>query len=251
MQPARELNKIMTGVCQPGGYVMTVKPTYTELERRITQLETEVLEYVQKEKQFNRERKLREYSHMKRTISLMRINEELNRELRERKHAHEEEADQVSRRLKERINELNCLYDMSCFREDADFSLDDTLQTIVDFIPLGCLHPESTGARILFHGYEFATNNFEDTKSKISREITVSNERIGTLEVCRLREKPESDAEPFLQEEKALVSAIAASAARIVKREWAAAEIRKQRDHIEELLKQGKRSSATNDESPD
>ena len=61
---------------------MTAKPTWAELERRIAELETEVLEYVQKEKAFNRERKLREYSHTKRTISLMQINAELNRRLK-------------------------------------------------------------------------------------------------------------------------------------------------------------------------
>jgi hypothetical protein len=236
---------------QLGDIVMTAKPTYTELERRIAQLETEVLEYVQKEKEFNRERKLREYSHMKRTISLMRINEELNRELRERKHAYEDEADQVSHRLKERIKELNCLYEMSCFREGTDFSLDDLLQTIVDFIPLGGLHPESTAARILFDGYEFATKNFQDSGWKLSREITVFNERIGILEVCRLEEKPEFAAEPFLEEEKDLINAIAGSAARIIEREWAEAEIRKHRERIEDLLKQSKRFSATDDEHPD
>ena len=61
---------------------MTEKPTYKELERRIKQLEREVLEYVRKEKEFNEERKFLEYSHTKRTISLMKINEELEKEIK-------------------------------------------------------------------------------------------------------------------------------------------------------------------------
>jgi hypothetical protein len=65
--------------------VITGKPPYEELEQRIGQLEREVLEYVRKEKEFSRERKSVEYSHMKRTISLMRINEELSREINELK----------------------------------------------------------------------------------------------------------------------------------------------------------------------
>ena len=250
-QRVRELNEIPTAFCQSGDILMTPKPTYTELERRIAQLETEVLEYVQKEKEFNRERKLREYSHIKRTISLMQINEELNRELRERRRAYEEELDQVSHRLKERIKELRCLYDISSFRESADFSLDDLLQSIVDFIPSGCLHPDSTGARILFDGYEFATKSFQDTGWKLSREITVYNERIGILEVCFLEGKKRLDAEPFLEEEKNLISAIAESVARIIEREWAEAEIRKHRDRVEELLKLGKETTASNNERPD
>jgi len=88
---------------------MSGKPSYEDLEQRIRQLEREALEYVRKEKEFNRERKSVEYSHMKRTISLMRINEELSREINELKRADKEELGYVSNRLKERIKELNCL----------------------------------------------------------------------------------------------------------------------------------------------
>jgi succinate dehydrogenase flavin-adding protein (antitoxin of CptAB toxin-antitoxin module) len=247
----RELDEITTAFCQSGEIVMTAARTCKELEQRIAQLEKEVLEYVQREKAFNRERKLREYSHIKRTISLMQINGELNRELRDRRRAYEQELDDVSHSLKERIKELNCLYDISSFRNGADSSLDDILQTIVDFIPSGCLHPESTAARIVFHGHEFATKNFQDTGWKLSREITVYDERIATLEVSRLQKKPELDAQPFLDEEKDLINAIAESVARIVEREWAEAEIRKHRARVEKLLETGNTITSTNNECPD
>jgi hypothetical protein len=58
---------------------MTGKPSYEELEQSIKQLEGEILEYVHKEQEFNEERKFLEYSHIKRTLSLMKINEELER----------------------------------------------------------------------------------------------------------------------------------------------------------------------------
>ena len=61
---------------------MTGKLSCDELERSIKQLEKEVLEYVRKEKKFNEEFKMREYSHIKRTISLMKINEELEKEIK-------------------------------------------------------------------------------------------------------------------------------------------------------------------------
>jgi hypothetical protein len=48
---------------------MTEMPTYKELKRRTRQLESEVLEYVRKEKEYNKEQKLVEYGHMKRTIA--------------------------------------------------------------------------------------------------------------------------------------------------------------------------------------
>jgi hypothetical protein len=61
---------------------MAGKPSYEELERSIKQSEREVLEYVHKENEFNEQRKLLEYSHIKRTISLMKINEELEKEIK-------------------------------------------------------------------------------------------------------------------------------------------------------------------------
>jgi hypothetical protein len=217
---------------------MSAKPSYEELEKRIRRLEKEVLEYVRKEKEFNRERKSIEYSHMKRTISLMKINEELNREIDELKSADKEELGYVSDRLKERIKELNCLYDISSFRDGMNFSLDDILQTIVDFIPPAIQYPEITCARIIFDRYEFTTKNYQETKWKLAHEIKVYNERIGVLEVYYLEEKPELEEGPFPKEAKNLITAIAENIAQIVERDWAEIEIRKCRNKIEKLIKQ-------------
>jgi hypothetical protein len=216
---------------------MTEKPTYKELERSIKQLERAVLEYVRKEKEFNEERKLLRYSHLRRTISLMKINEELEREIKERTRADEEELEQVSHRLRERIKELNCLYDISSFRDATDFSLDAVLQAVVDFIPPAIQYPEITCARLIFGGYEITTKNFKDTKWKLSREITLNNKWLGTLEVCYLEEIPELDEGSFLKEAKNLINAVAESIAKIIEREEAETEIRKLQDQIEALIK--------------
>ena len=217
--------------------VMIEKPSYEELEERIRQLERQVLEYMRKEEEFNRERKSVEYSHMKRTISLMKINGELNKEIHELKSADKKELGYVSDRLKERMKELNCLYDISSFRDGTNFSLDEVLQTIVEFIPPAIQYPEITCARIMFDRYEFITKNFRETKWKLSQEIKVYNERIGDLEVYYLEKKPEIEDEPFPKEVKNLITAIAENIARIVERDWAEIEIRKCRDKIEELIK--------------
>jgi len=217
--------------------VMIEKPSYEELEERIRQLERQVLEYMRKEEEFNRERKSVEYSHMKRTISLMKINGELNKEIHELKSADKKELGYVSDRLKERMKELNCLYDISSFRDGTNFSLDEVLQTIVDLIPPAIQYPEFTCARIMFDRYEFITKNFRETKWKLSQEIKVYNERIGALEVYYLEEKQELEDGPFPKEAKNLIAAVAENIARIVERDWAEIEIRKCRDKIEELIK--------------
>ncbi len=221
------------------GYIlMTEKPTYNELENKINKLQKEALEYMRKEKEFNEERRLADYGHMKRTISLMKINEELNREINEIKRADKEELVQISDKLRGRIKELDCLYNISSFRENNDLSLDGLLQEMIDFIPPACQHPEITCARIIFDSYDFMTKNFLQTNWKQSFNITVNNKEIGKLEVYRLKRKPNLEKGLFSGEEKRLICAITESIARIVEREWAEAEIRKCRSKIEELIKQ-------------
>jgi hypothetical protein len=221
-----------------GDILMAEKPAHNELERKIKKLEKEALEYIRKEREFNAERKLIDYAHMKRTISLMKINEELNREIKEIKSADKEELEQISHKLRGRIKELKCLYEISSFQKGNDFSLDGILQEMVDLIPPACQYPEITCARIFFDGYEFTTKNFLDTRWKQSFSITVHNKRIGILEVCHLEKKSGLEKGLFLEEEKSLIVAIAETIARLVEREWAEAEIRKCRNKIEELIKQ-------------
>jgi cell fate (sporulation/competence/biofilm development) regulator YlbF (YheA/YmcA/DUF963 family) len=207
------------------------------LERKNKQLEKEVLEYIRKAKELNKKREVTERIHIRRTMSLMHINEELNREIKELKRSGSEELEMAAHKLRERIKELNCLYDISSFRDATDFSLDAILQTVVDFIPPAIQYPEITCARLIFGGYEITTKNFKDTRWKLSREITVNNEWIGTLEVCYLEEKPELEEGPFLKESKNLINAVAESIAKIIEREEAEAEIRKHQGHIEALIK--------------
>ena len=88
---------------------MAGKPTYKELERKIKQLENEILEYVRKANELNKERKVTEYLHIRRTIRLMHINEEQNREIKELKRSDTDELGLVSHRLRERTKELKCL----------------------------------------------------------------------------------------------------------------------------------------------
>ena len=114
---------------------MTENPIYEDLEKKIKQLELEILKYQLKNKV---------------------LNEDLTREIKKRKRV-EKELEQICHSLGERIKELNCLYSISKLRERTDFSLEDILQAIVDLIPPAWQYPEITCARIIFNGYEFKT----------------------------------------------------------------------------------------------
>jgi hypothetical protein len=190
---------------------MTENPINEDLEKKIKQLELEILKYQLKNKV---------------------LNEDLTREIKKRKGV-EKELEQISHSLGERIKELNCLYSISKLRERTDFSLEDILQTIVDLIPPACQYPEITCARISFNGYEFTTINYKNTRWKLTCDIMVYSEKIGTLEICYLEEKSEIDEGPFLKEERNLISAVAERIAKFIEREWAEDEIRKLRNHVE------------------
>lgn len=216
---------------------MAGKPTYWELEQKIKHIEREFREYVRKEEKLSRNCRSIEHSHMRRTISLMKINEELEKELKERMCGNAEELAMVSQRLRERTKELNCLYNILEYGASSDFSLDTVLQTIVDLIPPAFRHPEIMCARVVFDRYMFTTENFEDTKWKLAKSIAINGEQIGTLEVCYLKRTPASDEGPPYKEAMKLIGAIAETIAKIVEREWAEEEIRKHRSRVEKLIK--------------
>jgi hypothetical protein len=216
--------------------VMAEEQTHKAMESKIEQLEREVLAYLRKEKDFNKKQQLVEYLHMKRTISLMKIIAELNREIKALKRAAKAELRLVSGNLQERLKELHSLYDISSLKAAANFSLDHILQAVVDFIPPAMQYPEIACARIQFDHYSLKTQNFVDTVWKLSQDIAVNNEKIGVLEVCYLEKRPELEKTLFLEETKSLIAAIAESIAQIIEREWAEIEIRKCRTKIETLI---------------
>jgi hypothetical protein len=217
---------------------MCNKPTYKELEQKINMLENEVLEYVRREKEFSKNQKLTEYLHMRRTISLIKINEELNKEIIEIKSAEDKKLKNVSEKLRDRIKELTCLYNISSLRAGENFSLDNILQAVVDFIPPAILDTEIVCARLIFDCHEYTTKNFIETKWKFSQEIKVHNESIGTLEVCYIKERPELAEKALIEETKKLINAISENIAQLVERDWAETEIIKCRNRIEGLIKQ-------------
>jgi PAS domain S-box-containing protein len=149
-----------------------------------------------------------------RTSELAKVNEQLNREIEESKQA--EEALRVKTHdLGERVKELKCLYGISHLAEKPDISLDAILRVTVGLIPSSWQYPEITCSRVILEGREFTSDNFQDTTWKQSSDILVYGEQKGTVEVCYMEERPETDEGPFLKEHRDLINAIAARLGRI------------------------------------
>ncbi len=133
----------------------------------------------------------------------------------------------LTRDLGERVKELNCLYAISTLAERQGVSLAEIIKGIVDLIPSAWRYPEITCARILLEGQEFRTENFRETAWKQASDINLHGERVGTLEVCYLEDKPEMDEGPFSKEERNLINAISERSGRIAERKQAEEALRK------------------------
>jgi DNA-binding CsgD family transcriptional regulator len=121
----------------------------------------------------------------------------------------EMEPDKVEFALRERIKELNCLYGISQLAERNLYSLDDLLQELVNFLPHSWQYPDITCARILFKGKTYASDRFKMTNWRQSSRIYMYHEAVGECGVFYLEECPPADEGPFLQEERALLDAVA------------------------------------------
>lgn len=139
--------------------------------------------------------------------------------------------------LGERVKELNCLFGISKLIENQDLSPGELFQGIVNLIPPAWQYPETTCARAILEGEEFRTENFMETIWRQTRLITVHGERIGTVEVFYLEERPEADEGPFLQEERSLLNAIAERLGRVLERKRAEEDLQDAHYHLEMQVK--------------
>lgn len=117
--------------------------------------------------------------------------------------------EKASHDLRERIKELNCLYGISQLAERNTDSIETLLEEIVNFVPHSWQYPEITCARIFFDGKTYTSDRFEVTPWRQSSRIYVYHEAVGECSVFYLEECPPADEGPFLQEERALLDAVA------------------------------------------
>lgn len=111
--------------------------------------------------------------------------------------------------LQERVKELGCLYTVSEHLARPDLEWERILQLVVDAVPGGWLHPESTCARLSLDDVEVVSGRFRETPWRLSSDITVDGETLGRLEVFCDVDDSERGTGPFLKEEVDVLDEIA------------------------------------------
>ena len=140
--------------------------------------------------------------------------------------------------LTERVKELGCLHAISGLDQQPAITLEEFLQGAVNTIPSGWQYPDIACARITLEDQEFTTDNFTETAWKQRADMAVGGERIGTLEMCYLQERPEADEGPFLKDERNLLNTVAARLGSIIIRRRGRELLRKHSERLEEMVEE-------------
>ncbi len=142
------------------------------------------------------------------------------------------------RRLRERIKELDCLYELVRLANSADsLSLQEVLRGALRLLPPGWQHPGLVEARIELDGQEVRSPAYRETELRLSAPLVVRSRRRGVVEVVYRARPTGPGPDVFLPEEVHLLQAVASEVAGIVERR----EERAERGRLQEQLRHADR----------
>ena len=145
--------------------------------------------------------------------------------------------------LRERVKELQCLYDIMQIVTVPDRGLPDILQGIAEALPRAWQHPEVAEARIVFEGRAYATPGFDGAQEVQRADIARGGVLRGRVEVAYTAPRALQHEGPFLREERALIDTIAHDVGLIADRLEAharRARLEEQLQHADRLATIGK-----------
>ena len=144
------------------------------------------------------------------------------------------------RQLRERVKELNCLYKISEIVDEPNITLESILQKTAEMLPASWLYPEEAACRITIQESEYRSCGFTIGQWILTRDLWAEGRRVGTVEIhypAALNPKQGSaDHEVFLDEERALLSAVAERLGRIIERKRAETALAQERRLLSMVL---------------
>ena len=159
----------------------------------------------------------------------------VNYDITERK-KDEAERQALVHALGERIKEMTAVHDaLKLLRQDRPIDR-QLLAELVALLPPAWQYPDVCEARIEWAGIEVTTSRWEESRWKLSEPIDIGDGCTGVIEVIYVQEQPQSAQGPFLAEECKLLRSLAEMLATHTARRQSEQELRRHRDHLEELV---------------
>jgi two-component system NtrC family sensor kinase len=152
----------------------------------------------------------------------------------------------VDFKLRERIKELNCLYELSKAAWEAGNDLDAIVSKTLNILPKAMQHQSVAEARITINQNIHSTAHFNKCKYVIESLIAVDKKKFGKIEVGYRPITKQKENPAFLQEEKNLLKAVSREIALFIRRASAEADkeqLQIQLQHAERLAFVGELSA--------
>lgn len=137
---------------------------------------------------------------------------------------------------RERLKELDCLYEISHIVERAGGSLPRILRETVELLPKSWEYPDITYARIVVYDWDVRTLNYQVTPWRQSALIAINERQAGRVEVGYLQARPNRDEGPFLSHERRLIDNIGERLGHIATRILTAERLRDREQELRERL---------------
>jgi signal transduction histidine kinase len=149
--------------------------------------------------------------------------------------------------LRERVKELNCLYELSKVALEAENDLDIIVSKTLKLLPAAMQYPLLAEVRIVTQGKTYETDKFRKSLYFIEAPLTIDNKKHGLVKVGYRSPGVKSKSKPvFLAEERNLVSMVARELSLFIKRasiEEEKQKLQMQLQHVERLAFVGELSA--------
>ena len=149
-------------------------------------------------------------------------------------------------RQRERVKELQCVYQITKLGAEGDRSIDAILQQAVEFIPHGFYFPEHAACKIVFEDITYTSKDYAAPIHKMVENIVINSKVKGFVKVIYSKSLDEFDNHPFLKEEENLLRAIGEELSSIIQRKRIEEEkqsLQNQLWHVDRLAKIGQLSA--------
>lgn len=148
----------------------------------------------------------------------------------------EEQLKKINHDIRERIKELNCLYQLSQLKNKSEKEISEILSEFVHLIPPSYQYPEITKARLTYLDEEYTSKGFSESLWVQREDIFEDKKKVGSVEVFYTEERPEIDEGPFLKEERNLIHSIATMLGSAIAKKNALREIKEQTEKFQAII---------------